>query len=232
VADKFDRIVLAVPDLQAAVADYQLLLGATPHIHLAAGKKRCAWWGLSNTVIELIEDAGGSAKLQGIVFSAADAPGAESAVANPLGVDLRLCDGSATLDFRRDYPEAQCASLCVDHVVLRTDNAPACLGLFRDQLGIRLALDKTVPQWGGRMLFFRTGKLTLEVIEAADGEAAPSAFWGVAYQCSDLAGFVQVLRERGVATSAIRDGRKPGTLVATLKSHNLGIPTLLIQGAR
>tara|TARA_R110002049_G_scaffold23490_43_gene82808 strand:+ start:11444 stop:12142 length:699 start_codon:yes stop_codon:yes gene_type:complete len=232
VADKFDRIVLSVPDLHQAVADYQRLLGAEPTIHETAGERRCAWWGLSNTVIEVIEDAGGSAKLQGIVFSAADAPCAESAVANPLGLDLRLCDGSATRDFRQHSAEAQCADLCVDHVVLRTDNAQACVALFRDALGIRLALDKTVPQWGGRMLFFRTGKLTLEVIEGSEGETAPSAFWGVAYQCSDLAGYVQALHDRGVSTSAIRDGRKPGTQVATLKSHNLGVPTLLIQGAR
>ena len=40
-----------------------------------------------------------------------------------------------------------------------------------------------------------------------------------------------MLGERGIAASSMREGRKPGTLVATLKSHNLGIPTLLIQPA-
>ncbi|CAA0116201.1 Uncharacterised protein [Halioglobus japonicus] len=231
-ADKFDRIVLAVPDLPQAVAEYQQVLGGEPYMADRTSAARCAWWGLSNTVIELVEGVTDSAQLLGIVFSGPGVQHGESAVANTLGLDIRLCDGSATVGFRQQQPKAQCADLCVDHVVLRTDNAQACLDLFGDELGIRLALDKTVPQWGGRMLFFRAGKLTLEVIETADAESTASAFWGVAYQCADLASFVQVLNKRGVSTSDIRDGRKPGTLVASLKSHSQGIPTLLIQPAK
>jgi catechol 2,3-dioxygenase-like lactoylglutathione lyase family enzyme len=187
---------------------------------------------LSNTVIELVQCVADSARIQGIVFSAPDTQSGERSLANTLGVDIRLCDGSATTDFRQRQPQAQCTDLSVDHVVLRTGNAQACLDLFGDELGIRLALDKTVPEWGGRMLFFRAGKLTLEVIESSGNETAASAFWGLAYQCKDLAVFLQALAARGVATSDIRDGRKPGTLVATLKSHSLGIPTLLIQPVR
>ena len=231
-AENFDRIVLAVPELPVAIAQYQQVFGKAPYSPDAADHAPCAWWGLSNTVIELVECVAYSARIQGIVFSAADAPPGEKTVANALGVDIRLCDGSATTDFRQRQPEAQCTDLCVDHVVLRTGDAQACLDLFGDEMGIRLALDKTVPEWGGRMLFFRAGKLTLEVIESSGEETAASAFWGLAYQCKDLAGFLQALSARGVATSGIRDGRKPGTLVATLKSHDLGIPTLLIQPAK
>ena len=39
----------------------------------------------------------------------------------------------------------------------------------------------------------------------------------------------RLLAGRGVSLSAIRAGRKPGSLVATVKSHCLGIPTLLLQ---
>jgi hypothetical protein len=122
--------------------------------------------------------------------------------------------------------------LSVDHVVLRTDDAQACIELFAGELGIRLALDKSAPTWGGRMLFFRAGKLTLEVIESAADAASGNSFWGLAYQCQDLAGLIHTLGGRGVAVSAMREGRKPGTVVATLKSHHLDIPTLLIQPAR
>jgi hypothetical protein len=38
-----------------------------------------------------------------------------------------------------------------------------------------------------------------------------------------------ILAQRGVTLSGIREGRKPGTRVATVKSHCLGIPTLLIE---
>ena len=149
-------------------------------------------------------------------------------VDNPLQLDIRLCDGRATSDLRR-RAGPQGTGLRVDHLVLRTDDAQACIALFADQLGIRLALDKTVPEWGGRMLFFRTGQLTLEVIESDRDAAGGNYFWGIAYQCQDIAETGGAMAQRGVALSDIRTGRKPGTRVATLKSHCLGIPTLLIE---
>ena len=232
-AEKFDRIVLAVPELSAAIAQYQQLLGAASYATNTRDGNPCAWWGLSNTVIELVQCPADSANLQGIVFSSSDTAKGEESVSNALGIDIRLCDASATTEFRLRQPQAQATELCVDHVVLRTDDAQACIDLFGSELGVRLALDKTVPEWGGRMLFFRTGKLTLEVIEAADDnhKTGMTAFWGLAYQCRNLEGLVRTLGERGVSTSGIRAGRKPGTRVATLKSHSLGIPTLLIEPA-
>jgi hypothetical protein len=32
-----------------------------------------------------------------------------------------------------------------------------------------------------------------------------------------------------VQLSPVRKGRKPGTLVASVKSHDMGIPTLLVE---
>ena len=37
------------------------------------------------------------------------------------------------------------------------------------------------------------------------------------------------LSEAGVILTDIKDGRKPNTLVTTVKSHTLNIPTLLIE---
>lgn len=190
-----------------------------------------AWWGLSNTVLELVQCAVDRPRLQGIVFNLPAAGQVENSVVNSLGIDIRRCDGRATADFRRLQPLAQCAVLSVDHVVLRTVDARACIKLFNGEMEIRLALDKTVPEWGGRMLFFRAGKLTLEVIESAPDASGGNVFWGLAYQCQDLAALVRQLEARGVVVSGMRDGRKPGTRVATLKSHCLEIPTLLIQPA-
>lgn len=229
--DTFDRIVLAVPNLPAAIEQYQQFLGKSPWLSTTVQDEPRAWWGLDNTVIELVQCDVRDARLQGLIFSSPTADQAEMSVANPLGLDIRLCDGRATQDFRRLRPESQCPGLSVDHVVLRTEDAQACIALFGVALGIRLALDKTVPEWGGRMLFFRTGKLTLEVIESA-GQTDATAFWGLAYQCQELEGVARSLAERGVSMSEIRDGRKPGTLVTTVKSHCLGIPTLLVQPAK
>lgn len=79
------------------------------------------------------------------------------------------------------------------------------------------------------MLFFRTGKLTLEVIEPVADKPSRDAFWGIAYRCDDLELTRRQLTGRGVAVSAIRQGRKPGTRVMTVKSHCLDIPTLLLE---
>ena len=81
------------------------------------------------------------------------------------------------------------------------------------------------------MLFFRAGKLTLEVIESDRDSTAANFFWGIAFGCKDISQMSGILAQRGVALSDIRDGRKPGTRVATIKSHCLGIPTLLIEPA-
>jgi catechol 2,3-dioxygenase-like lactoylglutathione lyase family enzyme len=231
-AKKFDRIVLGVPDLSAASTQYQQLFGLPPFMHGMPQGELVAWWGLPNTVIELVQCAIDKPQLQGIVFSEPEAARSEAPLANSLRLDIRLGDGQRTADFRLDHPQAQCTDLSVDHIVLRTADAQACIDLFAVQLGIRLALDKSAPDWGGRMLFFRTGKLTLEVIASGADATSGNSFWGLAYQCQHLAETIRALRGRGVAVSAIREGRKPGTLVATLKSHHLEIPTLLIQPAR
>ena len=227
----FDRIVVAVPDLQTAVKQYQLLLDTPPFISESLSGAPVARWGLPNTAIELMQCAVGRPTLHGIVFNISQAEPVESSVENTLGIDVRRGNGRSTADFRRLQPQAQSTALSVDHIVLRTVDAQACIDLFGGDLGIRLALDKAVPEWGGRMLFFRAGKLTLEVIESDTDESGGNYFWGLAYQCQDLPVLVQQLKERDVEVSDIREGRKPGTRVATLKSHCLEIPTLLIQPA-
>lgn len=227
----FDRIVIAVPNLTAAVAQYQQLLGVAPCRITNARGLPAAWIGLPNTILELVTGEVHQPRIQGLVFSAEAGAEGDRPVPNPLQLDITLCDGQAALDFRQGQVEAQLTGLRVDHLVLRTGNADACIDLFASRLGIRLALDKTVPEWGGRMLFFRAGKLTLEVIESDRDSTAANFFWGIAFGCKDISQMSGILARRGVALSDIRDGRKPGTRVATIKSHCLGIPTLLIEPA-
>lgn len=220
----FDRIVIRVPELAAAADEYSALLGARPH---ASGE--AARWCLANTVIELRPGAE-RACIGGLVLGGAAAGADERGVANTLGIDLSVGDGSLTAAARQAVGTGHAGLPSVDHLVLRTGDAQACLDLFATDLGIRLALDKTVPEWGGRMLFFRAGKMTLEVIASeGDDDATSRGFWGIAYQCRNLQELAATLAARGVSLSSIRDGRKPGTLVATVKSHCLDIPTLLIQ---
>jgi hypothetical protein len=226
----FDRIVIAVPELSSAVADYGVLLGGTfwPVPSDGFGKP-CAWLGLKNVVIELRELQVESPTIVGIIFIDESASLEEREVSNTRKLSLQLCNGQGTEGFRQGQPRNQNLNIDVDHLVLRTSDAQACVQLFAVGLGLRLALDKNAPDWGGRMLFFRVGKLTLEIIESADIESGPDHFWGIAYRCEDLSETSARLKSGGVVLSTIRPGRKPRTNVATLKSHALGLPTLLIE---
>ena len=157
----FYRIVIAVPDLAEAIAQYEVLLGAVSFPCTVRGLP-AAWLGLPNTVVELVQDAVPEPVIRGLVFCSAAEDRADRPLANPLLLEISVCNGQDTANFRRQQTPAQSDGLLVDHLVLRTVDADACIALFAQELGIRLALDKTVPAWGGRMLFFRAGKLTLE----------------------------------------------------------------------
>tara|TARA_B100000963_G_C22494162_1_gene610669 strand:- start:150 stop:992 length:843 start_codon:yes stop_codon:yes gene_type:complete len=116
----------------------------------------------------------------------------------------------------------------VDHVVVKTKNAEAAKKFYGDQLGIRLALEQHVPDWGGTQLFFRANSMSVEVLatEKADDD---DRLWGLALKTEDIVATQKRLSEANIAVSEVRDGRKPGTKVCTAKSHVLDVPTLLIE---
>lgn len=116
----------------------------------------------------------------------------------------------------------------VDHVVVKTQSADAAKTFYGDQLGIRLALEQDVPEWGGTQLFFRASAMSIEVI-ASDKAPELDALWGLALKTDDIEATHSRLSEGQVEVSDIRDGRKSGTRVCTAKSHTLGVPTLLIE---
>jgi len=225
-----DRVIIAVPDLIASMAQYEVFFGVAPTEVSLGGEQKCAWLALENTLLELQERPIEKAYICGLVFASSAVSESEQALDNNRQLELSLCDGRVTGEFRK-RGGITASELGVDHIVLRTADAEASVDLFRDTLGIRLALDKTVPEWGGRMLFFRPGKLTLEVIQAEDSSLGKDYFWGIAFQCSNVDTLASQLGTRGVTTSLTREGRKPGTRVLTVKSHTLEIPTLLIGPA-
>jgi catechol 2,3-dioxygenase-like lactoylglutathione lyase family enzyme len=120
----------------------------------------------------------------------------------------------------------------VDHVVVRTADPEAARQLFGDQLGIRLALDRTFEQWGGRMLFFRIGGLTVEVVAALGEQTTPRAaddLWGIAYRVPNADAARERLAGAGFDASEVRPGRKPGTRVFSVRAETCGVATLCIE---
>jgi catechol 2,3-dioxygenase-like lactoylglutathione lyase family enzyme len=217
----FSQIIIDVPDLQAAKSEYQCLLGPFE------GN------GLPLRNVEIALRSTGQAPVPRVSGLSLFDDGQTMA---PSPINKEQLRGLA-LNVVSDREVAAAANtatgICaVDHLVLMTRDADACIRLFGEEgFGMRLALDQLVPQWGGRMLFFRCGKMTLEVIHNLDDPPQQDFFWGITYLCENLDASLGSLDKAGVAHSSVRDGRKPGTRVATVKSHNLGIPTLLIEPA-
>ena len=103
-------------------------------------------------------------------------------------------------------------------MVVKTQSADAAKTFYGDQLGIRLALEQDVPEWGGVQLFFRASSMSIEVI--ASGKAPEQdELWGLALKTDDIEATHARLTENSVEISDIRDGRKPGTRVCTAVSH-------------
>lgn len=115
----------------------------------------------------------------------------------------------------------------LDHLVLTTNKSDVLINLYEKELGIRLALDQFVEKWGGRMLFFRTGHATIEVIDnKVEGN---DQFWGLAWKTKDIRKKREYLLENGFNVTDVKDGRKKDTLVATVKFDEIKIPTLLVE---
>ncbi len=117
----------------------------------------------------------------------------------------------------------------LDHVVINTNDADGFIKIYRDIFNIRLALDKFVEAWKSRMLFFRLNKTTIEVIEKKDGSDSLDSLWGLSWEVENIEEAHKRLEKEGVEITAIKKGIKEKTLVATIKSHNHNVPTLLIQ---
>ena len=117
----------------------------------------------------------------------------------------------------------------LDHVVINTNDPEGFIKVYEKTYGIRLALDQTVETWGGRMLFFRLNKTTIEVIAKEDGKEKQDKLWGLAWDVEDLNATHTRLIKEGFDITPVKEGRKPNTLVATVKSRTHNIPTLLIE---
>ena len=123
----------------------------------------------------------------------------------------------------------------LDHFVINTPNPDRAVALYGARLGLRFALDRTAEQWKTRFLFFRLGGLTLEVIHRlgeAHDPAGDDSIWGITWEVADLEAARARLEKAGRNVSDIRTGRKPGSMVFTVRDGTLDVPTLFIAHER
>lgn len=120
----------------------------------------------------------------------------------------------------------------IDHVVIRSADADATRALYGERLGLRLALDKSFPQWGARLIFFRVGHITVEVaaqLDASVDAAAEDRAWGISWRVGDADAARARLAEAGFDVSEVRTGRRPGTRVLTVRGDPCGVATLILE---
>ncbi len=139
-----------------------------------------------------------------------------------------VCVVERPIDDSGNPPKAD-AARWLDHVVVNTGDPEAAKRFYGDGLGLRLPLDRAFPQWGARMLFFRTAGVTVEVTASLDEPLkGPDRLWGLAYRVDDPTAFRERLLSRGIHASELRPGRKAGTQVFHSHGGPSGIPTLVL----
>jgi catechol 2,3-dioxygenase-like lactoylglutathione lyase family enzyme len=120
----------------------------------------------------------------------------------------------------------------MDHVVIATADPERAAALYGARLGLDMALDRAHPDWG-RLMFFRCGDLIVEVVQRPGKDAAADTahdkLWGLSWRVADIDATRARLAAAGVDVSDVRNGRKPGTRVLTVRNGTCGIPTLLVE---
>ncbi len=171
---------------------------------------------LSNTALEA---AAGPPRVEALVFAGAAEPG------DTHGVDIRTTLGRAhpPAAFAADEASAVAA---LDHVVVRTPDPDRAIDLYARRLGLELKLDRTNPDWGMRLLFFRCGGAIIEVTHPLGGPTeGDDEIWGLAWRVPGIEA-AHARMASAFDLTAVRAGRKPGTRVFTVR--DAGLPTLIL----
>jgi hypothetical protein len=115
----------------------------------------------------------------------------------------------------------------IDHLVFDAPTRDGAVALFGATLGLNFRLEQSIFD-DAIQLFFRDPAMVVEVLVRANGPEQ-TTLWGIAWRSGDIDTTHSRLSDEGLALSPIRDGRKPGTRVFTVKETVLLVPTLVIS---
>ncbi len=144
------------------------------------------------------------------------------------GVSIALAERTRRFSAK---PAPPGAVVGLDHVVINTANPDRAVALYGARLGLDFRLDRSNPQWGSRLMFFRCGGAVVEIGARLGGEIsdAPDRLSGLAWRVSDPDAAQARLAKAGFDVSEVRSGRKPGTKVFTVRAGVPGAPTLMLS---
>jgi catechol 2,3-dioxygenase-like lactoylglutathione lyase family enzyme len=241
VIDALDHLTLRASFRAGAVGAYETLVGR----QATDGRIRVGNVGLA------IEDHASTAQLTAMVFATRSLEKAarlleRRALPGERKGGLLGLSGAAThgvaiaLLERGEVPppspllnSSEAASITsLDHVVIRSPNPERAIALYAGRLGLDLRLDRSNPEWGSRLLFFRCGDLVVEIAHDLKNGVHDAAdqLWGLSWRTPDVDRAHERLKKAGVEVSAPRSGRRPGTRVFTVQSHTANVPTIVIGG--
>jgi catechol 2,3-dioxygenase-like lactoylglutathione lyase family enzyme len=118
----------------------------------------------------------------------------------------------------------------LDHVVITTEDSDRGAALYGARLGLDLALDRSHQDWG-QLMFFRCGDLIVEVVRrpVAGGDSNHDRLWGLSWRVADIDATRARLIAAGLDVTEVRNGRKPGTRIMTVRNGTCGIQTVLLE---
>lgn len=119
----------------------------------------------------------------------------------------------------------------LDHVVINTSNPDRATAFYGTRLGLDLRLDRSNPKLGSRLQFFRCGDAIVEVGSKIDAvsDGKPDRFGGLAWRVKNASSAHSRLCAADFDVSELRQGRKPGTRVFTVRSRAANVPTLMLE---
>ncbi|MEE4278446.1 MAG: glyoxalase [Halieaceae bacterium] len=249
-----DHLLVRTRHFDADRDNYALLLGGASSAPPAGDTPRRAIYTAGNTRL-VLEESADEEGLAGLCFAGDDRERLRRRMQR-LGLidtpteDISACDDS--IDWLR--PEAsrglrigvtatreaisvpaadEGVVTGLDHAVITSAGAEGTAFLLGSQLGLDLRMDLSRPDWDARLLFFRCGDLIIEVFErlsaGAAGDAARDRLYGLSWRVGNADEARRTLAAAGFDVSEVRQGRKPGTRVFTLRDRCAGVATLLLE---
>jgi len=168
---ELDSVQIGATDLDAAARAYEVLLGVPP-VLTADGARR---FQLQRAAVELEAGEAGVHSIRFLPEPDTDAARWPADSFHGLWVRFDAATESASRLVDSN-------AVAIDHVVIHSSDLDRAIALWRDRLGLRLALDRAFPARGLRMAFFRSAGVTLEFVSAllpAD-PCGPDQFYGLA----------------------------------------------------
>ena len=121
----------------------------------------------------------------------------------------------------------------VDHIVVRSQNADGAVALYGGRLGLDLRLDRANEAWGARQMFFACAGMVVEIGSPFEPDPARAgerdSLGGLAWRVADTHAAQARLAAAGIDVSEVRNGRKPGTEVFTVRAGIPGAPYLMLK---